>query len=319
MYNVVVTRARNEHVYLKNFIDHYLNIGFDFIYIFIESDQNYDIKNQKIKFIKHDYKGNEVIPLMFNTFTKEEDYKNKIDWILHVDVDEFLFLKDNINISEYISKFYKENIGQFIFKWAMIENYRSIDSENDFQNIMDQSNLYSNHHYKSMVKLEHGEHQPVATSAHNPHFANIKNDTYLDNIKIEDVKGHTQIYNNYSNAILVHYHTRNLEDVFIKMLATNLRHKKINPDILKQNYSTSELVTPPRTCKLRLPFAHARGVKIDKKSISYVKFNTETKINNKIIHHKLQNVCKENNIDYNIVIKYIKDLELQYSKHFLCY
>ena len=135
MYNIVVTRAKNEHGFLENFINHYLNLGFDFIYIFIENGEKYDIINSKAAFIRHYYKGDEVIPLIFNKFLKYLSKKKKIDWVLHVDVDEFLFLKNNIKIHEYIYKFDRKNIGQFIFKWAMIENFRSIDSENNFQNI----------------------------------------------------------------------------------------------------------------------------------------------------------------------------------------
>ena len=311
MYNVVVTRAKNEHGFLKMFIEHYLNLKFDFIYIFIENDQNYDIKNSKIAFIKHDYKGDEVISFIFNKFFKQSTRKNKIDWILHVDIDEFLFLKDNIKIHEYISKFDRKNIGQFIFKWGIIENYRSIDSENDFQNIAEQCNIYSNPHYKSMIKLKY------LKCGDNPHFAYVIKDTYLDNIKIKyKLEGFCEINNNYTNGILIHYHTRNLENVFVKALETNFGKKKINPDIIHQKYSTNELQSKMK--KLKLPFMHANGNILNKNNIVQLIFNTNTKIDNKIIHNTLKELCKIYNVDYNIVINYIKDLELQYSKHFLC-
>ena len=316
MSNVVVTRAKNEHGFLNIFIDHYLNLGFDFIYIFIENDQKYNIENKKIIFIKHKYKGDNVIPLIFNKFLKNNTIKKitkitKIDWVLHVDVDEFLFLKDNIKIHEYISKYYKENIGQFIFKWAMIENFRSIDSENNFQNIMDQSKLYSNSHYKSMVKLCH-----IQKNASHPHFFNIKKDTFLDDIKIQtNLKGLCEQNNNYTKSILVHYHTRNLENVFVKALETNFLGKKISGDIIHNNFSIDKLIK--KMVKLNLPFRHANNNVLNKNNIVQVKFNTNTKIDNNIIHNKLKEVCERNNVDYNKIVYYIKDLELQYSKHFL--
>lgn len=308
MENIVVTRAKNEHAFLENFINHYLNLGFDFIFIFIENDQKYDIINPKVAFIKHNYKGNDVIQFIFNEFLK----KKKIDWVLHVDVDEFLFLKDNMKINEYISKFYKKNIGQFIFKWAMIENYRSIDSENNFKNIADQCKIYSNKHYKSMIKYEY------LNKGGNPHYSNVNKDTYLDNIKIESkLIGKCKENNNYTNAILIHYHSRSLEDIFVKALGTNLYGKKIDPTILNQKYSTDELKS--KMGKLRLPFNHAReGEILNKKNILQLKFNTNSKIDNEIIHNTLKNICRVYNVNYDIVINYIKDLELQYSKHFLC-
>lgn len=140
----------------------------------------------------------------------------------------------------------------------------------------------------------------------------------MDNIKIEDkLKGFCEKNNNYTNVILVHYHTRNLENVFVKALVTNLGvKKKIKPDIIHQKYSTNELKL--KMTKLRLPFSHATNNVLNKNNIVQVKFNTNTKIDNKKIHDMLKEVCKVYNVDYNIVINYIKDLELQYSKHFLC-
>ena len=70
--------------------------------------------------------------------------------------------------------------------------------------------------------------------------------------------------------------------------------------------------------KLNLPFRHANNNVLNKNNIVQVKFNTNTKIDNNIIHNKLKEVCDRNNVDYNKVIYYIKNLELQYYKHFLC-
>ena len=311
MYNIVVTRAKHENGYLDNFIDHYLNLGFDFIYIFIEKDQCYNIKNPKTSFIKHHYKGNKVIPFIFNKFLIDSSKKKEIDWVLHVDIDEFLFLQDNIKIHEYINKFYRENIGQFIFKWAIIENYRSIDSENDFQNIANQCKLYSNSRYKSMIQLKY-----LNRGGH-PHYAITKKDTYLDNIKIKGkLRGFCRENNNYANTILVHYESRNLENVFVKALVTNLRGKKIRPDIIHQKYSINEMIKS--VSKLRLPFDNAKENILNKNNIPKIQFNTNTKIDNKIIHDMLKKVCNSYNVDYNTVIDYIKKLELEYSKHFLC-
>tara|TARA_B100000123_G_C25717254_1_gene422735 strand:- start:387 stop:1334 length:948 start_codon:yes stop_codon:yes gene_type:complete len=314
MNNVVVTRAKHENGFLEIFINHYLNLGFDFIYIFIENNENYNIINSKVDFITHNYKGNKVIPFIFNNFLEKQQEKKRIDWVLHIDVDEFLFLKYNIKINEYISKFSRKNIGQFIFKWAMIENLRSIDTENDFQNIAAQCELYSNNHYKSMINLEYLKKK---NNAH-AHVSDCIKDTYLDNIKIKSkLNGICQETNNYTNAILVHYHTRCLENLFVKALVTNLSAKKIEPKILEQKYIANKLKEKMK--KLQLPFIHKKnGEILNKKNIMQFKFNTNTKIDNKIIHNMLEEVCKIYNVNYNTVINYIKELELKYSKHFLC-
>ena len=112
----------------------------------------------------------------------------------------------------------------------------------------------------------------------------------MDNIKINSkLKGICKENNNYSNAILVHYHTRNLENVFVKALTTNLKgSKKINPVILQQNLSTEELKS--NMIKLQIPFAHSTSAVLDKKTIVQLVFNTDTKINKDTIHNMLKNV-----------------------------
>ena len=56
--------------------------------------------------------------------------------------------------------------------------------------------------------------------------------------------------NSYTNAVLVHFHTRSLEDIFVKALTSNLGPKRINPNILVQKYSTNELKS--KMVKLKL-------------------------------------------------------------------
>lgn len=314
MYNVVVTRALNEHGYLQIFIDHYLNLGFDFIYIFIENNEQYNIENSKISFIKHNFKGDDVIPFIFNKFLKNENLKNKIDWVLHVDIDEFLFLRKNIKISDYICKFYRDNIGQFIFKWVMLENFRSIDSENDLQIIANQSKLFSNPHYKSMINLKY------LKCACNPHFSITTKDKYLDNIEIKDKSktGLCKENNNYSNALLLHYHTRNLENAFVKSLSTNFKSRKITPDIINKKLSIDEL--KEWMLKLRAPYIRVKQIKtiLNKNNIVEIKFNINTKIDNNIIHDKLKEICKSYDVSYITLVNYIKEIELRDSKLFLC-
>ena len=89
-----------------------------------------------------------------------------------------------------------------------------------------------------------------------------------------------------------------------------------NSNILVQKYSTNELKS--KLVKLRLPFCHANGNILKKQNIVELIFNTNTVIDNNIIHNKLKELCKKFKINYDIVLDYIKDLELQYSKHFLC-
>ena len=107
MVNIVVTRAKNEHGFIDNFIDYYLNLCFDYIIIFVEKKQKYNIENDRILLIKHKLLGDKICKYMPRILKK---LKIDIEWVLHVDIDEYLFL-NNMNIKEYIERYSKDNIG----------------------------------------------------------------------------------------------------------------------------------------------------------------------------------------------------------------
>lgn len=309
MYNIVITRVKNEQGYIESFVYHYLYLGFDFIYILINEDQNYVIENEKVKIIKHNFLGDEVISKFFKTFLQS---LKKIDWVLHVDVDEYLFLSNKMNIKNYIDKFATENTGQFLFKWAIIENYRSVlGQEYDLQIILDKSKIFSNKHYKSIFKLIN------LLEITNPHFVVVNNDTYLDNTKITNkLEGHIENDFSYDTSVLIHFHTRSLENVFIKSLTYDFNNMKEKiPNILQQNLSLDELIK--NVTKLKMPFDHAKDIKLDKKKLQYLKFNIDTTINKKIIYKKFISVCKKKNIEFRKIKKYIKLLENKYAHIFV--
>ncbi len=284
-YNIVVSRARNEHPFIVNFIDHYLNIGFDLIYFLIEQDQNYNLNHPKISFIRHNFLGddvnNQILKFIYEIKKKENV---NIKWVLHVDIDEFLFLSNNMKIYDYIKKFESIYVGQFIFKWAMIENFRSIQSQNDFSQIIQESNIYSNDHYKSMFDFNY------AIKIYNPHFVLSKKYSYLDNIRVNlPLTGYCSYNNNYSNAILLHFHTRFLEDAIIKSISTNIISRKVNLNLFNNWESITSLINSIK--KLKLPFEHSKKEIINKENIKYVIFNTISKIDNNLLICLLQSIC----------------------------
>ena len=59
---------------------------------------------------------------------------------------------------------------------------------------------------------------------YHPHFIETNKDTYIDNIKVSSpLTGCYDNYEEYNNHMLMHIHTRCLEDVFIKSITTNLK------------------------------------------------------------------------------------------------
>ena len=97
---VVCAMAKNEHLYIKDWCNHYLKIGFDKIYIYDNDDldapsiKDYVPKSDKIEII--DLRGVREECLLHHTF--DNFYKtHKFDWCLFCDIDEFLSGVPNIH------------------------------------------------------------------------------------------------------------------------------------------------------------------------------------------------------------------------------
>ena len=293
MNNIVITRAKYEQAYINTFINHYLNLGFNHIYIFIEHTEKYEEQSYtNVTFIKYVKKEKVINNKILLNFLKN---KKNIDWVLYCDCDEFLFLENNIKIKDYINKYYKPGIGQFLFKWAMIENYKSLKNENNMKNIFNYSNIYTNSHYKSLFRLKN------LINITCPHFAVINNNTYLNNKKITNLVGYFKNEHNNNNNInvndytsfVLHYHNRNAENTIIKCLT--YWYNNIDLNILNKINNIPVNDIKKYISKINLSFHHSRFKKINK----YIKNKNINFIENMTI-----DIQKEYDIIYSLSKKY---------------
>lgn len=116
---VVCTCAKNENDYIIEFIEHYINLGFDKIFICDNNDdeslldiiQDYIDKNLVEVF---DCRGFGSFQVQFYTmFCQEGNYK----WCAYFDCDEFLELNVYNNIKDYLAT--KEDEICISFNWLM--------------------------------------------------------------------------------------------------------------------------------------------------------------------------------------------------------
>ena len=122
---VLCVVAAKENLYINEWCHHYLNIGFDHIYIYNNDnpEDEYignaigdDIKD-KIT-IMPGYEGEQKINLqcsIYNVFYG--NHKNEFDWCAFFDVDEFL---DGISdIKEFLNQDKFDNYNQIFVKWRL--------------------------------------------------------------------------------------------------------------------------------------------------------------------------------------------------------
>lgn len=120
---------KDEQLYLKEWIEHHLGLGFDAIYLYEDygSLSHTDIVSEyKDKVFLHSideikdylyYEGYKQFDL-FNYFIKR--YKDKYDWVLFNDIDEYVTFKRSYNLHKLL-KCFKDESGIFLY-WKNIGN-----------------------------------------------------------------------------------------------------------------------------------------------------------------------------------------------------
>jgi len=117
----IQTIARQEERYLKEWIEHHLNLGIDFIYIYDNNDE--DGLDDFLKNVLTEDACNkiEVIPwhepMELQQFAALEDciskHKFDIKWLLTIDVDEFLALE--MPLKDFLMEF--EDASEIFLSW----------------------------------------------------------------------------------------------------------------------------------------------------------------------------------------------------------
>ena len=115
------TMAKNENLYVREFIEYYRVLGFNKIIIF----DNNDIDGEKLDPIIGDYIKNNSVEIIdirglfstqisvYNYFYKR--YSHFFDWIAFFDIDEYLYIKNNLNINNYLYNLRFKNCESIIF------------------------------------------------------------------------------------------------------------------------------------------------------------------------------------------------------------
>ena len=115
---VVCAMAKNEHLYINEWVEHYRALGFDKIYIYdndeLDSPNIADYIKNKRNVVIYNLRGIHKEKLQHETYTKFYN-SHSFGWCLFCDIDEFLVGIDNIH--DYLSKF--RNVFQIRIKWRL--------------------------------------------------------------------------------------------------------------------------------------------------------------------------------------------------------
>ena len=282
----IYTRAFYEIPYLDFFIEHYVKIGFDKIIILKCDRFNYKIPIKYIPYVEiHN------VPNLENRLLLQYDHlikKSTFTWVLSIDNDEILLLnKKYKTISDYVTEklTINKDINTFYFRWGVIEkfdNNSNPDCGVNFINILKTYKVFSNSHIKSMVKIN------MIHSISHQHIIKLKTTPviYLENMQsvlhMNKPNKHPITKNSYQEHILIHLHTRSINNLILKSLVTilgkNVKRisKKIRNKIdfiamincfdinnMPAHYILLEQFKACIGLKAELPFAHSNNETVD--------------------------------------------------------
>ena len=125
----ICTMAKNENLYIKDFIEYYIKLGVDHIFIYDDNEPNQEKISEKIdksfnsyitiyKNFKDIKKQEGLPPIQPLIFTKCYNLnKDKYDWFLMIDLDEYLVIvKDKLK--NYLSRKVFKNCDFIKIHWV---------------------------------------------------------------------------------------------------------------------------------------------------------------------------------------------------------
>lgn len=128
---VVCAIIKDEHIFLKEWIDHHLSIGFDYIYLYEDKEskshesivQHYD--NVFLRRYETDSQIQELLHLQGNSRRQLvlyswfcETYQKQYDWVAFIDLDEFIFFEDGWSLDKLCDAF--ESHSSVLLYWKMM-------------------------------------------------------------------------------------------------------------------------------------------------------------------------------------------------------
>lgn len=207
--------AKDEH-YIQEWIDYNLKLGIDHIFIYM-NDWRTPIEHEQLTKIPFDGKVRQLAS--YNSFIKH--YSNEFDYGIFIDCDEYIVLKEQNNIKDFIRLYSNPNgIG---INWKMFGSGGRLTRENDSlikQFTKSQNGV--NRHIKSIINLKNKHHKFV-----NPHHTNLSVFS-PENIRITGPfhpKGSDKI------AYIAHYYYKTYQDWELRIkrgMADNLGNRNIN-------------------------------------------------------------------------------------------
>ena len=215
--------GKKENLYIKEFIDHYRNIGYNKIYLFDNNDIN-DERYEKV--IQNEINQGFVSIINYRGYksSQHRSYREcyeknnlKYDWLSFFDIDEFLeFRKPNLKIQEFLASHKFKKCQNIKINWIYYYNVNnSLYYENKPLQIRIREKIRISRVIKSTVRGK----LPINywSKMRDPHSSLNKFVSCSSSGKIIDYKSSLNDPPDVKFAYLKHYHYKSFEEYCYKL------------------------------------------------------------------------------------------------------
>jgi hypothetical protein len=222
------TIGKKENFYASEFVEHYKKIGYDKIFIYdnnnIGDEKFEDVLSKQIssKFVEiinyRGYRGKNQSPQSEAYKDCYEKNKNNYDWLSFFDFDEFLELKKNKNIKEYLNDIKFKKCANIKINWLMFSDndllhYENISLQKRFPTPLyhDNANLIIKSIVRGNIKFNYWRNM------NNPHSSNNYLTACNSMGRITDPTAFYSSPFNHEFSYLKHYPTKTIEEFCFKI------------------------------------------------------------------------------------------------------
>lgn len=158
----IIAIAKKENHYIKEWVDWHLCLGFDNIIICddneIDDERISDVISDDRVIIK-DYRGRKGSVQIYCYTTEWLENRSKYDWILFIDIDEFVILEDKYNhdIHNFLNDSIFEGVDIIRLTWQVYGTNGKNDVEDDWSvmnRFTDKRELQYNRYAKSFLNTK---------------------------------------------------------------------------------------------------------------------------------------------------------------------
>ena len=224
--------GKDENLYIKEYVEHYKNIGYNKIFLY----DNNDINGEKFEdVIRKEVNEGFVSIINYRGYKRcqLQSYMNcyeknnfKYNWLSFFDLDEFLELKPpNLCVQDFLNNSKFEKCQNIKINWVLYDN-TNLYYENKPIEKRKNYKTYENKHIKSTVRGNLSTN--YWNRLDNPHSSQKKFISCSCSGKIIDYKSPFNEPPDISCAFLKHYHYKSFEEFCIKL-------KRGKPDSFNEN------------------------------------------------------------------------------------